>query len=342
MSQIEIEEAVPVLDWAGNPSNFGWARSPYFQYDPSLILSPQRTITGIDRFSIFSPTNIVSFEIQDSGYSGRIHAAVISLKDKTHLSYSSFILFPLGIFELPSSSENGSIKIRQKKLLLDFLIMNERSRILRVDIPQFSHHRILRGEVVLTALPGAESLAVHTPWHREKQAFRYTLCSPCFVTEGVVQCGTTEIVFTKGNAWGIFDWMRGVRPHRDLRFWATASGMNDGRHIGLNIGYSTADSQFGTENAFFLDGRIHKLDQVTFHFSPDDAFKPWRFTSNDNRLEMIFSPIDEITEHNRVLFYVQRQRTIFGSFSGTIILDDGARRSFEGISGIVEDRMTRF
>ena len=47
-----------------------------------------------------------------------------------------------------------------------------------------------------------------------------------------------------------------------------------------------------SENMVFVDGKAHKLDQVTFHLPegpPDSA--PWLFTSNDDRFEMHFDPI---------------------------------------------------
>jgi hypothetical protein len=342
MAQIEIEKSVSVMDAYGRPCNFGWAKLPYFFYDPALIRASRRSVSESDRYIFFSSTHLIIMEIMDGGYFGYIGMSVVSLKDKKRSSQAYTIPFSLGSFELPTSSETGSVRIEKKKALLEFIAMEGGARIIKADIPQFGHHRSLRGEVVLSAPEGTESIVTHMPWRREKNAFRYSRRSPWFIAEGVIQFGTAEIFFTRNNAWGIFEWNREVRPRADVRYWAAASGLSRGRHAGFNVGYGAADSGQGTENAFFLDGRLHKLDQVTFHISPANWLEPWRFTSNDNRLEMIFMPAQERVENYHMFFHSFRRRQVCGFFSGKVILDDGSEFEFQNITGFAERRKTRF
>jgi hypothetical protein len=340
MAQNEILGPVSVLNGSGGPQNFGWARNPCFFYDPALVWAPRRKITESDRYIVFSPTHLVMLEILDDGYLGYAGISIISLKDKRRTTQIFQRLFPLGSFEMPPGSETGSIRFRRKKTHLDFIAMEGGVRIIKADIPKFGHHRSLRGELVLSEPSVAESLVTNMPWRREKSAFRYSRRSPWYTVEGVIQYGTTELVFTRGNAWGIFDWNRGVRPQRDLRFWASACGLSEGRLIGLSAGYGSADSSLGTENAFFVDGKLHKLDQVTFHVSPANWLLPWRFTSNDNRLEMVFQPHQERVERNRLLFYYMSRRQFCGYFSGKVVLDDGSIMEFQNITGFAERKKT--
>jgi hypothetical protein len=342
MAQNEIPGPVSILNGSGWPQNFGWARNPGFFYDPALVWAPRRRIAESDRYIVFSPTHLVIFEILDDGYLGYAGVSVISLKDKKRTTQTFQKMFPLGNFEMPPGSETGSIRFCRKKAHLDFVPMDEGVRIIKADIPKFGHHRSLRGELVLTEPPVAESLITNMPWRREKNAFRYSRRSPWYTVEGVIQYGTMELIFSRGKAWGIFDWNRGVRPQRDLRFWAAACGMAEERQIGLSVGYGSADSSLGTENAFFVDGRLHKLDQVTFHVSPANWLLPWRFTSNDNRLEMTFNPHQERVERNQVLFYYTGRRQLCGFFSGRVILDDGAVMKFQNITGFAERKKSRF
>jgi hypothetical protein len=342
MAQLEIKGPVSILDESGRPINCGWARSPFFQYDPSQLRVSRRRVDESDRYIIFSSTHLVIFEILDSGYLGYMGISVVSIKDKQRSTQVFIIPFPLGVFEMPPNSEQGSIKIEQKKSILDFVTMEKGVRIIKVDIPKFGHQRSLRGKLVLFEPPGAQSLVTYMPWRREKNAFRYSRRSPWYIVEGVIQFGTAEVVFTRGNAWGIFDWNRGIRPSSDIRYWAVACGLSDGRQIGFSVGYGSADSSMGTENAFFLDGKLHKLDQVTFHISPANWLLPWHFTSNDNRLDMLFIPSQERVERNRMFFHALKSRQVCGFFSGTVVLDDGSNFKFQNITGFAERRKTRF
>jgi hypothetical protein len=337
MPQTEITEPVSVLDDAGRPLNFGWARSGCFSYDHGLIRSPRRKISEGDRYVLISPTHEVLFEILDDGYLGCLFMSVVSLKDKKTSAQTLTTPFSLGCFDLPASSESPSIKFRQKDAFVNFAVMDGGVRIIKIDIPGFSHRLSLRGEVVLSPPDGAESLYTHMPWRGKGQAFSLLRRSPWFYAEGVIQFGTAKLVFTRGSGWGIFDWHRGVRPRSDLSFWAAGCGQVEGRQAGFSLGYNSADSGLGTENAFFLDGRLHKLDRVSFHI-PSERIMPWRFTSNDNCLEMIFEPQQERDESRQMFFYSYRRRQLFGTFSGKVVLDDGSELDFQDITGLAERR----
>jgi len=341
MPQTEITTSVQALDEFGRPRNFGWARSPFFVYDRGLLMVPPRNVSESDRYVLFSATHMVVLEILDDGYLGYMGVSVVSLKDKKRSTHSYTTPFPLGSFDLPGDSETGSIKFRQRKNYLNFAAMNGGVRIIKADLPSFGRHRSLRGEVVLSPPPEAESMVNHMPWRGRRSAFCYSRRSPWFSVEGVIQFSGVELIFTRGNGWGILDWNRGVRPRTDLRFWAAGCGQFEGRQAGFSVGYNSADSSLGTENAFFLDGKLHKLDQVTFHI-PADRLVPWRFTSNDNRLEMSFSPHQERDENHQMFLYSLRRRQSFGSFSGRVTLDDGSDFVFQGLTGIAERRKSNF
>ena len=331
-----------MLDESAIPANFGWARFPAFMYDPGLVLAPRRYFSESDRYIISNQTHLILMEIMDDGLFGYMGITVVSLIDKKRTTQNWVIPFPLGCFELPKNSDEGQIRIQEKKRFLNFAPMEGGVRIIKVDVPHFGHHRSLRGELVLTPPPGAQSLATHMPWRERKQAFRSCRRSPWYIAEGVVLYGTQELIFTGNNSMAVYECNRGVRPRNDVRFWATGCGKSNGRQVGISAGYDTADSTFGTENAFFLDGIIHKLDQVTFQISPSNWLLPWNFTSNDGRLEMTFTPHQERMENFQMFFYSLKRRQVIGSFSGKVILDDSSEFVFEKIKGITERRRTSF
>jgi hypothetical protein len=296
----------------------------------------------MERYVIFSPANLLVFEVFDGGFLGYISISVFSLKDDKRSTQSFAVPFPMGIFDLPPNSDAGSIRIQRKKFVIDFTAMEGGVRIVKVDIPRFGRHRSLRGEVALTPPPGAESILTSSPWPREENAFRYARSSPWYVAEGVMQLGGAEMAFVQDTAWGILDWGRGVRPRSDTRLWAAACGSSGGRQIGFNLGNSSADSSAGTENAFFLDGKLHKLDQAAFHIPSSNWLEPWHCVSNDNRLDLIFKPHQERSDRRAVLLQSLQRRQVCGSFSGSVVLDDGSPFEFRDITGFAERRRTRF
>jgi hypothetical protein len=340
--QNEFFNSVSVLDDTGQPRNFGWSRQPGFFYDPALVWAPRRRISESDRYIVYTPTHLIILEVKDDGYLGYAGISVVSLRDKKRSSQLFRTYFPLGSYEMPTGSISGAIHYRYKKARLDFVPMEGGVRIIKADIPRFGHNRSLRGELVLTEPLNAESLVTNQSWRNEKTAFKYSRRSPWYTVEGVIQFGTAEIVFTKGNGWGIFDWNRGVRPRDDVRYWASCCGMHEERLIGLSVGYSSADSSLGTDNAFFVDGKLHKLDQVTFNIPPSNWLAPWRFTSNDNRLEMTFTPHQERIERRRLFFHSSTRRQVCGFFSGKAVLDDGSEIAFQNITGFTERNKMRF
>jgi hypothetical protein len=311
-------------------------------YDPGLLWAPRRRISESDRYIVFSSTHLLVLEIRDDGYQGYLGISVISLKDKKRSTHIHLQPLPLGGFSLPADSTRGSIKLVRGKNRLDFAVMEGGVRILRADFPLFGHHRSLRGELVLFEPADPESLVTHVPWRREKNSFRYSRRSPWYTVEGVVQFGSSEMIFARGSAWGIFDWSRGARPRSDLRFWAAGCGIAGSRQLSFSVGYGSEDASLGTENAFFVDGKLHKLDQVTFHINPADRLLPWRFTSNDGRLEMTFIPNQERVEWTGLVFFSLARCQICGRFSGRVILDDGREVKFQEITGFAERLKSSF
>ena len=342
MPQFEICSPLSLLDDKGHPQNFGWSKYTNLFYDSALSYAPRHKISESDRYIVFSPTHMVVFEIRDDGWLGHMVVSVISLRDKKRSTQIFRTFIPLGVFEMPASSMTGTTRWRKEKTHLDFFCMEGGVRIIKTEIPKFGRHRSLRGALVLSENEGSQSIVTNQPWRNEKNAFRYMRCSPWFIAEGVIQFGSSEIIFTRGNAWSIFDWNRCVRPRADVRYWAAACGMFDGRQLSFCVGYSGADFSLGTENAFFIDGKLHKLDQITFHIPLSNWLSNWRFTSNDNRLEMTFYPHQERTDRRRLLFHNSARRQVFGFFSGKVQLDDGSAVKFYNLTGFAERSRTQF
>jgi hypothetical protein len=336
----EIGSPLEALDDLGRPVNFGWARGPLWHYDSSLLRASPRRFNAQDRYFIQSPGFFIVMQIIDGGALGYAGVTLVSLAEKKRSSQTLMIPLSLGAMGLPDSGDAGRARIWKGGYLVEFTAMEGGTRIIRVDIPKFEKRRYLRGELVLTPPPGGESLVTHLPWRTDRGAFALTRRSPWYAVEGIIQFGSQEIVFPQGKSFALYEWSRGVRPRANVYQWAGAAGIPDNRPGGpalaFTVGYGGADSLAGTENAFFSDGRLHKLGQVTFHLSPANGMSPWRFTSSDERLEMTFAPLEERSERKSWFFHSLQRRQFFGFFAGRVVLDGGEAVEFQGLPGMAE------
>jgi hypothetical protein len=123
VSQNEIVSAVSVINDMGEPQNFGWSRQPHLFNDLSMLWAPRRKVSESDRYIIFNPSNMVILEIRDDGYLGYMGITVVSTKEKKRSSQMFQTILPLGSYDMPTESEQGTIHYRRNKVILDFVPM---------------------------------------------------------------------------------------------------------------------------------------------------------------------------------------------------------------------------
>ncbi len=342
MIQHEITEAGPLLDARGRLREPGWARRPLLVYDRSAVIAPLRRIKEWDYYCVLAKDFGVAFTIADNGYIGIVSASVLDFNEGSHTTETLIIPFPLGSLSLPISSEKGDVKVRHKGGSISFSLMEGGARVLKLDFPDFGHGSGLRGVLVLNERPGADSIVTATPWRRKPSAFYYNRKVNCLAAEGVIQFGDTELIFPKGESFGVLDWGRGVWPYGDIWYWASASWVVNGKMFGINVGYGFGDTSAATENALFVDGCLHKLGAVTFRINPRDWLAPWHFTSDDGRLDMTLTPTIDRSANMNLLIYSSVQHQLFGTFTGRAVLDDGSVMEFRDIPGFAEKVKNRW
>jgi hypothetical protein len=214
--------------------------------------------------------------------------------------------------------------------------------LISIDAPDFDKGRGLKGELFL-AQPAMDRMVIATPFPNASRAFYYNQKINCLRASGEVIVGGERFAFAPETSMGVLDWGRGIWTYDNTWYWGSASGVVDGRAFGFNIGYGFGDTSAASENMVFVDGRAHKLDQVTFHL-PDGELdaSPWRFSSNDGRFEMSFAPIVDRSSHANVGPIESDQHQVFGRFSGAVVLDDGAKLEVRDLIGFAEKVRNRW
>ena len=90
-----------------------------------------------------------------------------------------------------------------------------------------------------------------------------------------------------------------------------------------------------------MDGVAHKLGRVDFGIPVGENgyayLSPWHMTDNEGRLDLAFEPqIDRTDNIDLAGIIVSRQHQVFGTFSGTVVLDDGSALCVDGLRGSAE------
>ena len=338
--QHEILKSSNLLTQDGGLDQQGWARDMILDYHRKDIVGPAFKIKEWDYYAILSDDVGISFTISDMGYIGFVGATVFDFSSKQEISNSVTTILPMGGFKMPESSKQGDVIFQNKNISLRF-IRKEQSRVLEVDWKQFYGGQDLQGSVELFQA-AEDSMLIATPFAENPKAFYYNHKINCLPAQGRFTLGERTLEFSRDTAFGVLDWGRGVWTYSNTWYWGSASGMVSGQRFGFNIGYGFGDTSAASENMLLVDGKAHKLDQITFHIPEPDFLKPWKFTSNDNRLQLDFEPILDRYSNTNLLVVQSWQHQVFGYFSGDVILDDGQTLKIDKLLGFAEKVKNRW
>lgn len=339
--QHEIRSPMPLLTAAGTLLEPGWARQPLWQYQRQAINAPGWRIKEWDYYAVLSPDQQcgIAITVADLGYVGLVALCYLDFASGRFAQVDSLSLLPLGRFGLPAVTDRGTIRQQSRQLNVE-IEMTPGARILRFDAPQLrvADGRCgLSGEIHLQQPATLESMNIATAWAENPRAFYYNSKINCLPASGSFRLGGVEQRLDPARDSGVLDWGRGVWTYRNRWYWSSASGWLDGVPFGFNLGYGFSDRRPATENVLIHDGRIHKLDQVQFSFDAANYLAPWRFSSNDQRLQLDFRPC--LDRHSSLNLGLMKslQHQVFGHFSGTVVLDDGRQLRLDNFLGFAED-----
>jgi Domain of unknown function (DUF2804), N-terminal/Domain of unknown function (DUF2804), C-terminal len=157
--------------------------------------------------------------------------------------------------------------------------------------------------------------------------FHYTSKQVGLRARGRVVFGGRTIDFD--HAWACLDFGRGVVPWRAAWQWAAAAS----DRLAFNLGGTWTDGTGITENALFVDGRVHKLDGDV-RFAADAITGP--------RVDLRFRAERERRVRVELGLGAARLWWRFGRFDGTIVTDDGAPLIVQNLRGWSEDFTARW
>jgi len=342
--QQEILAPLPLHSSAGLLNQPGWARQPFWQYRRSGVPASAWRIKEWDYYAVVSPAGFaIALTASNLGYAGLYAICFVDLASGQ--SYQSEVLqvLPLARHAFPEQAADGEIRFHSKHLSLHFVsVAGQRRLHFASSQLQGPDGRGIEGEILLSQPPGLESMNIATSWAENRKAFYYNSKLNCLPASGAFDFGGKHHVLQPERDLGVLDWGRGVWTYDNTWYWASASGFLDGVPFGFNLGYGFSDRSVATENLLVYGGRVHKLDQVEFHFDRNDWLKPWQVSSNDLRLQLSFRPAVDRNSRLNLLAIASEQHQLFGYYSGQAVLDDGRILQLQDFPGFAEEVRNRW
>ena len=355
----EIKTRHPLLDENGVLTEPGYATSLILDYDRGKIRGGSMRIKEWDYYLVTCEDFAVALTIADNSYMGLDSISLLDFREDWEHTASPMQIMTRGKKGLPASSVSGDVSSGNKVYQISYT-HEDGSRILRFRMDKFCDGKAIHGEIRLEDLP-QDSMVIATPFPEKKTAFYYNQKIIAMPATGWVEYGEKRYEFPEGTSFGLLDWGRGVWTYENTWYWGAAHGIVDGHRLGWNIGYGFGDTSAASENMLFVDGKAHKLGQVTFHIpmrpkcyktrggccmpsgvemetmeKEEDYLSPWTFDSDDGRFVMVFTPIMDRASKTDFKLLCSDQHQVFGHFTGQVVLDDGTVLQVKNLLGFAE------
>lgn len=340
MRNHEVTNRQPLLKEDGSLREPGWSRQLVQCYDRTKIRAAAFRIKEWDYYLVLNEDFAGAFTVSDDGYIGLQSVSLLNFKEGWEHTETILNPFPMGRLHMPSTSEEGDTIYHDKRLHIEFRKEEGKRRIL-CKFRNFCQGKELDCNITLRQ-PQMDTMVIATPWKEKKTAFYYNQKINCMSASGSMRFDGKTYTFNPETDFGTLDWGRGVWTYDNRWYWGSGNCMADGKPFGFNIGYGFGDTKAATENVLVYDGKVHKLDDVTFHIPEGDYMKPWKFTSSDGRFEMDFKPVLDRAAKTAAVIIETDQHQVFGRMSGRAVLDDGKVIEVKDLMCFAEDVHNRY
>jgi len=333
----EIFEPIDLCKSNGelNPSCVGWARGPLFNCNLSghwLRKKKWNYWCATSDECLFSAT------ISDIDYAGMVF--IYFLDFKTEKFIEKTITTPFGKGCQMPDNVNETVIFKNSDLSLSLLHEQNGTHII-ASCKDFGGYQ-LEADILVSPPEENETLNVVIPWN--KKTFQFTSKQEGLPSSGSLRVGDLHYSFESDRAFSCLDFGRGVWPYKISWNWATASGMENGRRLGLNLGAKWTDNTGLTENGVFVDGRLTKISEdVAFDYDVQDIMNTWKIkSSKTDSVNLEFTPFYERIAKSNLIIITSEVHQMVGHFSGYIRTEDGELIKIEHLLGCAESHIAKW
>jgi hypothetical protein len=336
--QNEPELAAPVLlcrpNGLLNREAVGWSRHPLHvcNLPPSLARKKKWNYWAVTSDELLFSATIADVDIFQLG-----GAYIFDRRTRRHIEKT--VIQPANTIAIPETV-SGDMIIDHPKMRLALTDEGAGTRI-SVEAGEFGGVP-LEVEVVVERPEGHETLNVVIPWSDIQ--FQYTSKQNTLPASGYVQLDHERLEFAS-PAFGCLDYGRGVWPEHTVWNWGSASGVQDGHVVGLNLGGLWTDGTGMTENGICIDGRLTKISEdLVFDYDRAAMMKPWRVrTAATERVDLLFEPeFERISRSGKRDGFFTDAHQMFGTYSGRITPDGSGPVELRDLFGWIEEHEARW
>ena len=292
--------------------SYGWGRNKRWEY-----------------WAVTTPTHILALTVSSIDYAAVHEVWVFDRATQRSLGGSAFGVLG-GSVTLPGTLGAGPARATTKDLTIE---IDELPTGTRLQASTTQGDAPLSFDVIAERPVGHESLGVVVPW--STRLFQYTVKDVARPAHGTLTIDGQEFSVPAGESWAVLDHGRGRWPYSMRWNWGAASGVCDGRVLGLQIGGKWTDGTGSTENALLVDGRLHKVsEELTWEYDVEDWLAPWRI--HGELAELTFTPFYDRVATTNMLVLSSNTHQCFGHYTGWVALHDGGRIRVDGLLGWAE------
>jgi uncharacterized protein DUF2804 len=310
-----------------NPDAIGWSRAPVHRC--SLPGSWGRRKRW-DFWGITGADCALNITYADVDYLGLVDVWFHDFSDGESVTRS--VPSPFGrATKLPDRVAGGPLEMHGRGFDLSIAEDHAGTR-LRASFQGFD------ADVVVRRPPGHESLSVVIPWSDRR--FQFTNKDVARPAEGIVRWKGRRYPLL----WGCLDFGRGKWPYRTHWNWGAGAGVVDGTTVGVQLGGKWTDGTGMTENALSVEGRLSKIsEELVWTYDTMDWLHPWTIrTPVSDRVDLTFMPIYDKRSRLNLGVASSSVDQCFGTYSGSIIPDDGRSLDIDGLFGWAEEATWRW
>ncbi|MGW0802289.1 DUF2804 domain-containing protein [Nonomuraea sp. NPDC002799] len=320
----EITEPVDLCLPGGrlNPAAVGWTRRPLHHAN----LRGWGRAKRWEYWGIVTPSHVIGLVASSLDYAGVHSVYVLDRASGAETAHDAVVPLARGT-AFPARSGAGTVRAAGGGVRID-IDQQPGGTSLRARAPGVT----VELEVPLPA--GHESLGVVIPWGPRR--FQYTVKDVGRPVHGRLVLGATEHEVGTG-AFAVLDHGRGKWPYSVT--WNWAAGCAPG--LAVQLGGKWTDGTGLTENALFVDGRLHKIGaELEWVYDRSDWLRPWRISGDG--VEAEFTPFHEKVSRTELGLVGSETHQCFGHFAGRARTGDGTWVDLGGLTGWAEEARNRW